>query len=92
MQDLGLPPPIFAWIAGASEDASRNLANIPTVILLLTTLTGLGFALMIGNLLRRQPETKVDPLIVRAFNRRLTAWFTFTAILAAALVLSLIHI
>ena len=88
MQDLGLPPPIFAWIAGASEDASRKLANLSTVILLLTTLTGLGFALMIGNLLRRQPETKVDPLIVRAFNRRLTAWFTFTAILAAALVIN----
>lgn len=88
MQDMGLTPPIFAWIAATSEDASRNLANVPTVILLLTTLTGLGFALMVGNLLRRQPETKVDPLIVRAFNRRVTAWFTITAILAAALVIN----
>ena len=39
----------------------------------------------IGRLLKGQPESFVDPAIVRNFNKRITSWLAMTTILTAAL-------
>ncbi|HTN75733.1 MAG TPA: phosphatidate cytidylyltransferase [Pirellulaceae bacterium] len=45
----------------------------------------LAIAWGVGRALRQQPESTINPALVRAFNRRVTAWWMMCAILVAAL-------
>jgi len=66
----------------------RSAFDLPTVILLVLILSGLGIALLIGRAIGRRRDSSVDASIVRAFNRRVAAWLTMIAILAVASVVS----
>ena len=80
-----LTPAIFA---GPGEGVSLRLAQHADDRLIVDDVDRIVLALVVGRFLRRQPESMVDPIIVKAFNRRITAWLTMTAILAVALVLN----
>ena len=51
------------------------------VLVLLTAVT------TIGQLLKRQPETGLNPAMIEAFNRRVRAWWLLLSLLAGALIL-----
>jgi phosphatidate cytidylyltransferase len=56
-----------------------------TIALVLIVLASLAVLLLIGQLLKRQPESNVDPAIIRTFNKRVTTWLTICVILVVAL-------
>ena len=56
-----------------------------TIILVLVVLAVLGVMLFVGQILRRQPESNIDPAIVRTFNKRVTTWLTICVMLVIAL-------
>ena len=56
--------------------------DIPTTILVVAVISFQAIFLVIGRVLKRQPENLVDPAIIRTFNRRITAWIVITAVLA----------
>ena len=76
----------FMLIAEAVDEPVRTnyarLFFIITVIVVLVILFG------IGRLLKGQPESFIDPAIVRNFNKRITTWLAMTTILTAALLFS----
>jgi phosphatidate cytidylyltransferase len=83
-------------IPAASSISLLGLLNIepdldwldtPSKILILAVLGTLAALFLIGRLLKRQPESIIDPAIVKTFNRRVTAWLMITAILSLALFL-----
>lgn len=65
--------------------SSKIGLNKPTVALLLLTLVALSIAALLGRVLKRQPDSMIDPAIVRTFNKRIIAWLTMSAVLALAL-------
>jgi phosphatidate cytidylyltransferase len=65
-----------------------DLLNLSTVILVLMVLVSLGALLLVGQVLKRQPESNFDPAIIRSFNRRVAAWLTIFVILVVALLLN----
>lgn len=81
-----MPPLIAQVVPGlASAFLDPEWLNEQTIGLLLTTLVVQAIAIAVGQVLKRQPETRIDHGIVRTFNRRIAAWFTINAILAIAL-------
>jgi phosphatidate cytidylyltransferase len=44
-------------------------------------------AFVVGRVLRRQPETFINPAVVRTFNQRVISWWTMCAILIAGFLL-----
>ena len=78
----------FATIADAALLAQGPFQfDTPTSVLLIVVLVLLGAAYGAVLILRRQPETTVNPAVVRTFSYRLRAWWLMTAILVAGLVL-----
>ena len=71
---------LFAW--AEAPRLSRS-----TLILLATILIGLGVTYLIGVLIRRQPDSTMNPAIVQAFNSRVRAWWLMFVILTAAFLL-----
>jgi len=61
---------------------ARTWIFVTGVLVLLTIVT------TIGQLLKRQPETGLNPAMIEAFNRRLRAWWLLLLLLAGALILS----
>jgi phosphatidate cytidylyltransferase len=59
----------------------------PTIWLFAVVLLLLVVAFVIGRVLRRQPETFINPAVVRTFNQRVIAWWTMCAILIAGFIL-----
>jgi phosphatidate cytidylyltransferase len=49
-------------------------------------------AFVVGRVLRRQPETFINPAVVRTFNQRVVAWWTMCAILIAGFILGRVEI
>ncbi|QDU93585.1 phosphatidate cytidylyltransferase [Lignipirellula cremea] len=66
---------ISAWQSSAS------------LVLLAGVMTTLLLAALAGWFLQRQPETIVNPLVVRTFRERINAWWVMWAVLGAASVL-----
>lgn len=71
------------------------LAQLPTklldkwsIVLVLIVLASLSILLIIGQLLKRQPESHVDPAIIRNFNKRVSSWLTICVMLVVALSLN----
>ena len=65
---LNLP----AIFVAPGDAETRAWLNVPTIALLLTTLIGLALALIVGRILRKQPESMVDPIIcfpIKKVNR-----------------------
>lgn len=61
---------------------ARSWIFVTGVLVLLTAVT------LIGQLLKRQPETGLNPAMIEAFNRRLRAWWLLLLLLAGAILLS----
>ena len=59
-----------------------------TIILVLLVLLVLAVLLVIGQFLKRQPESNFDPAIIRTFNKRVVSWLTICVILMVALLLN----
>lgn len=59
--------------------------NYPRLIFIVTVIGILLILFAIGRLLKGQPESFIDPAIVRNFNKRITSWLAMTTILTAAL-------
>jgi phosphatidate cytidylyltransferase len=55
-----------------------------TIVLLSVVLGLLAVAFVVGQLLKRQPDTVVNPAMVKTFNHRVRAWWLMSAILIAA--------
>ena len=58
--------------------------DLRTIVLLTVVLAVLAIAYLVGQYLRRQPETSINPAIVQSFNLRVRAWWMMLAILTAA--------
>ena len=58
-----------------------------TIGLVLVVLVSLGALLAAGQTLNRQPESHIDPAILRNFNKRVTSWLTICVMLVIALML-----
>jgi phosphatidate cytidylyltransferase len=65
-----------------------SLIDLPSLILALVVIFTLGIALIIGRILKKQPESKFDPDIVRTFNKQVTSWMTICIILLVTLLLN----
>ena len=84
---LGHPFLLFAKaVDGPAETNYPRLIFIISVIGILLILFG------IGRLLKGQPESFIDPAIVRNFNKRITSWLAMTTILTSALLFNKITI
>jgi phosphatidate cytidylyltransferase len=59
-----------------------------TILLVLITVVVLVILLIIGQILKRQPETNFDPAIIRTFNKRVIAGLTMCVVLVVALMFS----
>ena len=66
---------------------SMRLLNPPTIALLGVVFSLLIIAFVVGQLLRRQPDTSIHPAVVRTFNSRVRAWWLICAIVSLAFVL-----
>jgi phosphatidate cytidylyltransferase len=75
------------------QDAAAQVAitepwlNPPTLILLTVVLAILGIAFVVGQVLRKQPESSIDPRLITTFNSRVRAWWMMAAILIAGFLL-----
>lgn len=73
-------PLMFAQLPAALLDPyALVLVGIALVTLIALTI--------VGQVLKRQPETNVDPAIIRNFNKRVTAWLTMFVLLVVAVLL-----
>lgn len=61
------------------------LDDLATIALLGIILGLLTAAFIAGRILRAQPETTINPLVVRVFNQRIRAWWMMCAILVAGI-------
>lgn len=73
---------------GLTRQDLFSLIDLPTLILALVVIGALAIALVIGRLLKRQPESKFDPAIVRVFNKQVTSWMTICIVLLVTLLLN----
>ncbi len=64
-----------------AANADQLRLSTPTVVLLLVVLGLLAIAFVVGQVLKRQPESTVNPAVVQAFNRRILVWWMMCAIL-----------
>ena len=60
-----------------------------SILLVFLTIVFLGVLLVIGQILKRQPETNFDPAIIRNFNKRVVTSLTMFVVLAVALLAKL---
>lgn len=61
------------------------MLDLWSIVLVLIVLASLSILLVIGQLLKRQPESNVDPAIIRNFNKRVSSWLTICVMLVVAL-------
>ena len=62
-----------------------TLLDRQAIILLVAILVVLAFCWGIAQYLNRQPETHIDPAIIRTFNNRVSAWLTICVLLAVTM-------
>jgi len=62
-----------------------QLFDFWTTLLILAMLVVLALLLLAGQFLKRQPESVLDPAIVRTFNKRVITWLTICVLLVVSL-------
>ena len=70
------------------EEVVQSLVDGPSILLVLLTTLVLGVLLIVGQILKRQPETNFDPAIIRNFNKRVVTGLTICVVLVVALMSS----
>ena len=68
--------------------SQAELVDNFTIVLVFITIVVLGGLLLVGQILKRQPETNFDPAIIRTFNKRVMASLTMCVVLVVALLAS----
>ncbi|MEL7497748.1 MAG: phosphatidate cytidylyltransferase [Planctomycetota bacterium] len=63
----------------------KALLDTNALALVLIALITLSLLLGVGQYLKRQPESHVDPSLIRNFNKRVTSWLTIFVLLVVAL-------
>ncbi|MFK7768083.1 MAG: phosphatidate cytidylyltransferase [Mariniblastus sp.] len=71
--------------AGLLGKLAKTQLDRWTVLLVLCVLVTLTVFMVIGQFLKRKPESHVDPAIIRNFNKRVSSWLTICVILVVAL-------
>lgn len=64
-----------------------NLPDFPVLLLLGAIMVGLGIAYAVGIYLQRQPESVLNPAVVKTFNQRVRAWWMLYGVLGATFLL-----
>ena len=64
---------------------NADLLDWWTIILIICVFAVLVVLLVLGQFLKRQPDSQLDPAIVRAFHKRVIAWLTICVLLVVAL-------
>ena len=72
-------------LAEFNESTQTLLGDYRTIILLIGLLGVLGVFAVVGQVLKRRPESYVDPSIIRTFNNRVFAWLTICLMLTVAM-------
>lgn len=80
---------LLAQAEEASETLVINHQN--ALFLLLGVLVSMVVAVIVGWILKRQPESVVSPTFLRTFNQRMHAWWVMWTILGASLLLDLLN-
>lgn len=75
------------WAAIVAPAQQAKMLDKWTIVLVLIVLVSLTVLLFVGQILKRQPESHVDPAIIRNFNKRVTSWLTICALLVVTLLL-----
>ena len=78
-----MTPPLLIMFA----QVPTTLLDPRTLVLVVIVMIVLGLLMVAGQVLKRQPESNVDPAIIRNFNKRVTAWLTIFVLLIVALML-----
>ena len=76
----------------AQEAVQQDLFDHATKLLLGAILGLLGIAYIVGQLLRRQPESAINPAVVQSFIHRVRGWWIMYAILGASFLIPNGHI
>ena len=84
ISSLCSPELLAAMVAPAQQ---AKMLDRWTIVLVLIVLVSLTILLFVGQILKRQPESHVDPAIIRNFNKRVTSWLTICALLVVTLLL-----
>lgn len=74
---------LLAFLNQSVRDSLLN--DYPTLILLVGLLAVLAVFAFAGQILKRQPESHIDPSIIRTFNNRVFAWLTICLMLTVAM-------
>ena len=77
-------------LLAAQTETASSIEEGPgrwTIGLVLVVLVSLGALLAAGQTLKRQPESHLDPAILRNFNKRVTSWLTICVMLVIAFML-----
>lgn len=83
---LGLSPYTLVPLLAVLEEINENLlSDYRTIILLSGLLAVLTIFAVVGQFLKRQPESFIDPAIMRTFNNRVFAWLTICLMLTVAM-------
>ena len=72
-------------LAADTPVAQPALLDFWTTVMILGVLVGLMILLVIGQVLKRQPESNFDPAIIRNFNKRIVTWLTICVLLVMSL-------
>lgn len=75
----------LAQVVVPSKEVHR--LDMRTIALVFTVLLALAIATTVGWFLRRQPDSSINPAILRKFNLRVRAWWMMCAILSLGLLL-----
>lgn len=81
-RSLDTPLQLLAIFNDFSESL---LSDYATIILLSGLLAVLAVFAVAGQILKRQPESYIDPAITRTFNNRVSAWLTICLMLTVAM-------
>ncbi len=72
-------------LAVFNDFSEHLLSDYATIILLSGLLAVLAVFAAVGQVLKRQPESYIDPAITRTFNNRVSAWLTICLMLSVAM-------
>lgn len=84
-------PLLLSQTADEAIDVATNSAPLldpSSLVLVLIAMVTLTLLMLVGQYLKRQPESHVDPALIRNFNKRVTSWLTIFVLLVVALLLN----
>lgn len=78
----------FGFLTQSQNRFDFELIDVWTIVLTLFVIGLLFVLLLIGRVLKRQPESKFDQDVIRLFNKQVTSWLMICVVLLVALLLN----